>query len=77
MAFPQLAVNCSTMSQFSIQKPFTKFGFFGGSQKFAALMNVLNYAIRLKHNFDQMLTYIRVFYTKCDAPFKPKVMKTI
>jgi hypothetical protein len=54
-----------------------KFGFFGGSQKFAALMNVLNYAIGLKYNFEQMLAYIEVFYTKCDASFKPKVMKTI
>jgi hypothetical protein len=51
-----------------------KFGFFGGSQKFAALMNVLNYAFGLKYNIGQMLAYIEAFYTK-SAPSLPKVMK--
>jgi hypothetical protein len=41
-------------------------------------MNVLNYAIRIKYNFDQMLAYIEVFYAKCDAVNAcPKVMHTI
>jgi hypothetical protein len=55
-----------------------KLGFFGGAQKFAALMNVLNSAVSIKNNFAQMVVYIEVFYAKCNEPYAvPKVMKSI
>jgi hypothetical protein len=52
-----------------------KFGSIGGTQKFAQLISVLNYAISIKYNFSAMLAYMEVFYTKCSANYAfPEIM---
>jgi hypothetical protein len=55
-----------------------KLGFFGGSQKFAALMNLMNYAVSIKNNFAQMMVYTEVFYKKFDEAYTlPNAMKSV
>jgi hypothetical protein len=53
-----------------------KFGPIGGAQKFASLMDVLNYAIAMKFKFLSMFAYIEVFYTKKVMAHEcPKIMQ--
>jgi hypothetical protein len=53
-----------------------KFGFIGGSEKFASLMNLLGSAIGMKFKFHSMFAYMEVFYTKRELNYAfPQIMQ--